>query len=155
MFRILLDPHRGRQRPQRPLRDVVAPVARSAPLLLPRGQAQRVAVSFLDGEPASLHELDLAGLCGCRPTIRTDQTHHRSHAPPLCRGRNSRHSHTTLLLSLGVPLPVVSKRLGHSSPQFTASVYSHALPRDERAAAEIFEAAFQKKVTADQNARVS
>jgi len=76
MFRILLDPHRGRQRPQRPLRDVVAPVARSAPLLLPRGQAQRLAVSFLDGEPASLHELDLAGLCGCRKPITAHTLRH-------------------------------------------------------------------------------
>jgi len=66
-----------------------------------------------------------------------------------------RHSHTSLLLSLGVPLPTVSKRLGHSSPHFTATVYSHALPRDEEAAAEIWESAFQKKVQTDQNAKVS
>ena len=66
-----------------------------------------------------------------------------------------RHSHTSLLLSLGVPLPVVSKRLGHSSPQFTASVYSHALPRDEEAAAEVWERAFQKTIAADQTAKIS
>ncbi len=63
-----------------------------------------------------------------------------------------RHSLTSLLLSLGVPLPAVSKRLGHSSPHFTATVYSHALPRDEQAAAEVWESAFQNTIVADQKA---
>jgi integrase len=54
-----------------------------------------------------------------------------------------RHSHGSLLLSAGVPLPVVSKRLGHSSPHVTAMVYSHALPKDEEAAAEIWDSAFR------------
>ncbi len=34
----------------------------------------------------------------------------------------------------GVPLPTLSKRLGHSSLYFTATVYSHALGKDEVAA---------------------
>jgi integrase len=55
-----------------------------------------------------------------------------------------RHSHASLLLSNGVPLPTVSKRLGHSSPHVTATIYSHALPNDEQAAAEIWDTAFQK-----------
>ncbi len=38
-----------------------------------------------------------------------------------------RHSHSSVLRSLGVPLPVVSKRLGHTTPVVTASIYSHAL----------------------------
>ena len=50
-----------------------------------------------------------------------------------------RHSHASLLLSKGVPIPVVSKRLGHSDPYTTARIYSHALPSDERAAAEMWE----------------
>jgi integrase len=55
-----------------------------------------------------------------------------------------RHSHGSLLLSAGVPLPTVSKRLGHSSPHVTAMVYSHALPKDEEAAAEIWDSAFRR-----------
>ncbi|WP_321476892.1 tyrosine-type recombinase/integrase [uncultured Paludibaculum sp.] len=51
-----------------------------------------------------------------------------------------RHSHGSQLLSAGVPLPAVSKRLGHSSPRITAEIYSHALPNDEEAAADIWEA---------------
>ena len=66
-----------------------------------------------------------------------------------------RHSHGSLLLSAGVPLPTVSKRLGHSSPHVTAMVYSHALPRDEEAAAEIWDSAFQKIVAADLKAKIS
>lgn len=50
-----------------------------------------------------------------------------------------RHSHASLLLSKGVPIPVVSKRLGHSDPYTTARIYSDALPSDERAADEMWE----------------
>jgi integrase len=52
-----------------------------------------------------------------------------------------RHTHGSFLLSLGVPLPTVSKRLGHANTHITASVYSHALERDEQASAEIWERA--------------
>lgn len=51
-----------------------------------------------------------------------------------------RHSHGSQLLSAGIPLPAVSKRLGHSSPRITAEVYSHALPQDEDAAASAWDA---------------
>ncbi len=49
-----------------------------------------------------------------------------------------RHSHGSQLLSLGVPLPTVSKRLGHANVHVTATVYSHALPDDEVGAAQIW-----------------
>ena len=47
-----------------------------------------------------------------------------------------RHTHGSQLLSEGVPLPVVSKRLGHANPSITARVYSHVLPGDEIRAAQ-------------------
>jgi hypothetical protein len=50
-----------------------------------------------------------------------------------------RHSHASLLLSNSVPIPVVSKRLGHADTYTTARIYSHALPSDEQAAAEMWE----------------
>jgi integrase len=50
-----------------------------------------------------------------------------------------RHSHGSQLLSEGVPLPVVSKRLGHANPSITARIYSHALPGDEIRAAEAWD----------------
>ncbi len=55
-----------------------------------------------------------------------------------------RHSHGSQLLSLGVPLPAVSKRLGHANVHVTATVYSHALPEDEVAAAQIWNKAMSK-----------
>jgi integrase len=38
-----------------------------------------------------------------------------------------RHTHASELLDAGVPLPVVSARLGHSSIRVTADIYSHAI----------------------------
>lgn len=42
-----------------------------------------------------------------------------------------RHSHATLLLSRGVPITVISKRLGHTDISMTLNVYSHLVPEDE------------------------
>jgi integrase len=46
-----------------------------------------------------------------------------------------RHTHGSHMLANGVPLPVVSERLGHSSVRVTADVYSHAIHgQDDEAA---------------------
>ena len=50
----------------------------------------------------------------------------------------SRHCHASSLLSNGVPIAVVSQRLGHSDQNITLSIYSHALPADTKAAAKIW-----------------
>jgi integrase len=44
-------------------------------------------------------------------------------------------------LKQGVPLKVVSERLGHSNPAFTLSVYQHLLPGMQADAAKAFSAA--------------
>ena len=54
-----------------------------------------------------------------------------------------RHTHATILLGAGVPITVVSKRLGHSSIAITGDVYSHvnaemASDAAERGAAMVF-----------------
>ena len=49
-----------------------------------------------------------------------------------------RHSHASSLLSKGVPIAVVSQRLGHADQNITLSIYSHAMPADSRAAAKIW-----------------
>jgi integrase len=56
------------------------------------------------------------------------------------------HSHGSQLLSDGVPLPTVSKRLGHSSVYVTSTVYSHALTKDETAAAEAWDQSIKKSM---------
>jgi integrase len=54
-----------------------------------------------------------------------------------------RHLHASLLLAGGAPLPEVARRLGHSTPAVTASVYSHAL-REDRHLAEAVERTLQE-----------
>lgn len=57
---------------------------------------------------------------------------------PRIRLHDLRHTHATLLLKAGVPIKVVSERLGHASPAFTMSVYQHVLPGMQRDAADTF-----------------
>ena len=74
-----------------------------------------------------------------------------------------RHSHASNLLSKGVPLAVVSERLGHADQNITLSIYSHPMPADTRAAAKVWNDAMtdviqdarepqQKRVLADVSA---
>ena len=42
-----------------------------------------------------------------------------------------RHSHASYLISCGVPITAVSKRLGHSTVQQTLQTYSHMMPDDQ------------------------
>jgi integrase len=39
-----------------------------------------------------------------------------------------RHTHATLTLKAGVPVKVISERLGHESPAFTLKQYAHVIP---------------------------
>ncbi len=55
-----------------------------------------------------------------------------------------RHTHGSQLLAAGVPLTDVSKRLGHTNPHVTATVYAHAMPGHDDLAAQCVES-FQKK----------
>jgi integrase len=56
---------------------------------------------------------------------------------PVVRLHDVRHSYVTALLASGVPLKVVSQRVGHASPMVTMAIYQHVLPGDDRAAADI------------------
>jgi integrase len=62
-------------------------------------------------------------------------------ALPRIRLHDLRHTHATVLLKEGVPLKVVSERLGHANPAFTLSVYQHLLPGMQADAAKAFAAA--------------
>lgn len=50
-----------------------------------------------------------------------------------------RHSHTSVLLASGVPLPAVSARLGHSDPQTTLRIYGHMITGQDQEAARKWE----------------
>ncbi len=47
---------------------------------------------------------------------------------PMIRLHDLRHTHATLLLADGVPVEVVSGRLGHASATITLTVHQHAHP---------------------------
>ncbi len=51
-----------------------------------------------------------------------------------------RHTHATLSLAAGVPLHIVSRRLGHANEAFTARQYAHVLPQQGADAAARFAA---------------
>lgn len=59
---------------------------------------------------------------------------------PRIRFHDLRHTHARLLLKAGVPVKVVSERLGHASPAFTMTVYQHVLPGMQAEAAATFAA---------------
>lgn len=63
-------------------------------------------------------------------------------AAPGCRASGSTicHTHASLLIAAGVPIKVVSERLGHAHPAFTMHTYQHLLPGMSAAAAERFAA---------------
>ncbi|MEP7054130.1 MAG: tyrosine-type recombinase/integrase [Actinomycetota bacterium] len=51
-----------------------------------------------------------------------------------------RHTHATHALAAGVPISVVSNRLGHSRSSFTADTYTRVLPEVDREAADLIAA---------------
>jgi integrase len=59
---------------------------------------------------------------------------------PVIRLHDLRHTHATLLLADGVPVKVVSERLGHASATITLTVYQHVHPGMGRHAADRFAA---------------
>ena len=80
-----------------------------------------------DGRPVHPHTLS-----------QTVDRLQRTAGVPAIRLHDLRHTHATLMLKHGVPLKVVSERLGHSTPAFTMAVYQHVLPGMQRDAANIF-----------------
>lgn len=71
---------------------------------------------------------------------QTFKRHVRKAGVPAIPPHGMRHTHGTLLLLAGVPLHVVSRRLGHASETFTAQVYAHVLPGQQEDAAARFAA---------------
>jgi integrase len=59
---------------------------------------------------------------------------------PVIRLHDLRHTAGTLLIAAGVPVKVVSERLGHASPTFTIETYQHVLPGMQADAARTMEA---------------
>lgn len=48
-----------------------------------------------------------------------------------------RHTHATIAVKAGVPVKVISERLGHESPAFTLKQYAHVIPGMQAEAAAL------------------
>lgn len=55
---------------------------------------------------------------------------------PVIKLHEARHSYATLALHEGVPVHVLSQRLGHAQASTTLNIYAHVLPTADRAAAD-------------------
>ena len=80
-----------------------------------------------DRRPGASRSVD-ADLCSSGPAAPV----------PRLRLHDLRHTHATLLLKAGVPIKVVSERLGHATPGFTMATYQHVLPGMQAEAARTF-----------------
>jgi integrase len=76
---------------------------------------------------------DMPPPCGCEGTL---QSRLRIH--------DLRHTHASWLLAAGIPIHVVSRRLGHESIQTTVDRYGHLLPDAQLAAAQAADAVFSE-----------
>lgn len=57
---------------------------------------------------------------------------------PKIRLHDLRHTHATILLGAGIPVKVVSERLGHANATITLGVYAHVMPGMQAEAAATF-----------------
>ncbi len=61
--------------------------------------------------------------------------------PPI-RLHDLRHSYATAALAAGVPVKVLSQRIGHADVGVTLAIYAHVLPGDDEDAAHRADALF-------------
>lgn len=69
----------------------------------------------------------------------------KAELPPEIRPHDLRHSVATLLMGAGVPLPIVSKLLGHARPSTTADLYTHVDATMVRGATDLLGALLEGK----------
>ena len=60
------------------------------------------------------------------------------------RFHDFRHTHASILISKGVDVVKVSKRLGHANAKITLETYAHLVPNEDNYLAEIFEKELEK-----------
>lgn len=65
------------------------------------------------------------------------------------------HSHASVLLGEGVPIAVVSERLGHADQNITLVIYSHALPTDVKAASKVWRNALADVISEDRSRKTA
>jgi len=68
---------------------------------------------------------------------------------PRIRLHDLRHTHATIALRAGIPVKVISERLGHEDPAFTMKQYAHVIPGMQAEAAALVAALVAKSGTTD------
>ncbi len=63
---------------------------------------------------------------------------------PAIRFHDLRHTHASILISEGVDLVKVSKRLGHANAKITLEYYAHLMPNEDDQVADIFDQAMNR-----------
>jgi integrase len=58
---------------------------------------------------------------------------------PYIRFHDLRHTAASLMLAAGIPINVVSRRLGHSRPSITLDIYGHLMPHAQEQAAQMMD----------------
>ena len=61
------------------------------------------------------------------------------HGLPRIKFHDLRHTHATLLLSQGVDIKTIQKRLGHSDISTTLNVYAHSIEELDKKASQVFD----------------
>jgi integrase len=80
-----------------------------------------------------------------------DSTVRRFGVRPI-RLHDLRHTHATLALKAGVPVKVISERLGHESPAFTLKHYAHVIPGMQATAAAVVAELVRSETVHDRDA---
>ena len=63
---------------------------------------------------------------------------------PAIRFHDLRHTHASILISEGVDLVKVSRRLGHANAKITLEYYAHLMPNEDDQVADIFDQAMNR-----------
>jgi integrase len=77
------------------------------------------------------------------PSVWFTEFRERNNLPKLTF-HQLRHTNASILIAQGVNISTISRRLGHSSPSTTTTIYAHALRRPDREAAEVLDNLFNK-----------
>lgn len=92
-----------------------------------RGHPAADALVFDDGDGAPIHPESVR--------VVFERLHPHAGVPRI-RFHDLRHTHATIALRAGVPVKVISERLGHSTPAFTLQQYAHVIPGMQAEAAQ-------------------
>ncbi|MER1987374.1 MAG: tyrosine-type recombinase/integrase [Solibacillus sp.] len=78
-----------------------------------------------------------------RNVVRVMKRLVKSTKVPNIRFHDIRHTHASILISEGVDIVKISRRLGHANPKITLEFYAHLLPNADNDIAYIFHKAIQ------------